>query len=431
MIKKTTIVFVAIVILFCASLVSCSQNGVSLELPEEDGAEEITISLCQYEPDTIKAAAKRFELETGVKVNIQNSFDLSGGNDLGRTKYQETALTELMSGTGADIYDVAGLDFQNLGTRKMLCNMKNWVDQTPELSDEKLFSNIFRFTEKDDALYAIPTGFYVYVLGASEDAPDLGEQPITWEQFFERTKDTPRNGPVFSNTDTYIFIRRFAVRESTFIDEKNKTQSLDSPEMVTLLEQCKQWSEEGLCTASMDADEGVTPTPLFTDIMLRHFACVLLSDLPYNYPESINSIKKIYPLPSDSEAGNEANISTLFAINGSSKKQRTAWEFLKFLYSEDVQKYFVVEFPVNRNAFNYFIEHGVRGLNVEMKDEDVEQVKADATKLVENIDSATYQTPIHTIIIEIADDYFDNKISAEEAAKKIADKVGLYLKEQS
>ena len=431
MVKKNTIVIIAIVILFCASLVSCNQNGVSSELPEEDGAEEITISLCQYEPDNIKTAAKRFELETGVKVNIQNSFDLSDGNDLGRTKYGETALIELMSGTGADIYDVAGLDFQNLGTRKMLCNMKNWVEQTPELSDEKLFSNIFHLTEKDDALYAIPTGFYVYVLGASADAPDLGEQPITWEQFFERTKDTPRNGSVFSNTDTYIFTSRFAVRESTFIDEKNKTQSLNSPEMVSLLKQCKQWSEEGLCSTSMDAGEGVTPTPLFTDIMLRHFACVLLRDLPYNYPESINSIKKIYPLPSDSEAGNEANISTLFAINAASKKQRTAWEFLKFLYSEDVQKYFVVEFPVNRNAFNYFIEHGVRGLNVEMKDKDVEQVKADATKLVENIDSATYQTPIHTIIREIADDYFYNKISAEEAAKKMADKVGLYLKELS
>ena len=450
---------ICIALLLVCCFTSCApQSNVSLELPEEDGAEEITVALCYYEPEHVKAAAKEFELKTGVKVNIKNYLDLSGEashevvnedtgetreittveGDLGVSHYRETALAELLSGTGADIYDVAGLDFQNLGERKLLYNLKNWVQQEPELSDENVFQNLLFATEKDDALYAIPVGFTAFVMCTSTDTPDLGEQPMTWEQFFERTKDFPRNGLLLAEDDANIFLKRFYAREKSFIDEKNKTQSLNSTEMVALLKQCKQWSEEGLCSSLNSPDESFEHTPLFSERIFRNFDTILLGELPPDYPDPI----KIYPLPSDAEdykPSYEAILTMLFAINGSSEKQRTAWEFLKFMYSEEAQKHFIVEFPLNRNAFNDSIESGMELLQADLvrqglskiENLDVKQVRSNAIKFTENIDSVTYHTPIHTIIDDISKEYFYDKISAEEAAKKMADKVGLYLKEQS
>ena len=436
---------IALLLVVCC-LTGCNSQRNTTELPEEDGAEEITISLCYADPDYINMVAKEFEKQTGVKVNVKNYLDLSKttydssgkiievSNDLGLSKYRETALAELLSGTGADIYDVAGLDFQNLGERNLLCNIKNWVEPEPELSDENVFQSILCLVEENNALYAVPFGYMAYVMETSTDTPDLGDQPMTWEEFFEKAKDFPRNGFVTSDNAWVIFWKRFYVREGTFIDEKTKTQSLNSSEMIALLEQCKQWQDEGLCPGLADGNKNLKDSVLFFGTSFNYYNAVLLGELPPDYPDP----KKIYLFPSDAKK-NEASVNSLLAINASSEKRRTAWEFMKFMLSEEMQKRLNVEFPLNRNAFNDRIESWLESFQADLVGQglskienlNIEQIKTNALEFVESIDSVGYHTPIRMIVRDISEEYFYGKISAEEAAKKMADKVGLYLKEQS
>ena len=88
------------VLLVCIALLSgCGAETAQTEdtaLPTEDNATEITIEVGENSLSFYKNAARKFEAETGVKVNVISASN----DDTARTRIQ----AELMAGKGADIY---------------------------------------------------------------------------------------------------------------------------------------------------------------------------------------------------------------------------------------------------------------------------------------------------------------------------------------
>jgi len=57
-------------------------------------------------------------------------------------KYTTQVLTSLMTGSGADIYDVSYLDFGSLGRNGLLADMGGLLDNNADFSDDIVFRNI-------------------------------------------------------------------------------------------------------------------------------------------------------------------------------------------------------------------------------------------------------------------------------------------------
>ena len=427
--KITSLLFI-LILLFSG----CGTKTVNTEdaaiLPPEDDAKEITVEVIDYR-HFYREAAKKFEEKTGVKVNVIDHYD----QDFGTIKTKIEA--ELMAGKGADIYGMINLYplYPNvLGSQNLLCDMAGWIAQDPDFNEDAYYMGILESTKSEGKMYGITLNYAVSILTSSAAIPELeGQKNLTWEQFFDKTKDVKRTGALIVMSDMDIFHRRFLERKSDFVNEKNKTQKLDSPEMIKLLEQCKEWGEQGFCwkTNSMENNALITyVTHGAKDGLLPLVS--LGSSLPVND-------KYYYAYPSDCEGKNAGcHISSFYVnINAASKAKGTAWKFVKFLLSEEMQSYFLEfdDFAVNRNVMEKEIEQ--RLTNTEQSEGiadfgiSLDEAKKYLNEVFDSMNLVEGSYPAYDEIIRMeAIPFFLEAITAEEAAENMANKVELYLKEQ-
>jgi ABC-type sugar transport system, periplasmic component len=420
-------------------------------LPSDDGATEITIEVWDNK-DFYANAAQKFEEETGIKVNIINNNVEDGPSyEEAYVASRERIQAELMSGKGADIYAGIYLDFTDIGQNKHLCNLASWIAADPYFLDDAYYMNILQSGFDEGDVYSVPLFMMFWALVPIIEAPELEGQSLNWEEFFELTKGIKRSGVLYGITDHRLFTQRFKDRYDSFIDEENRTQSLNSPEMVGLLEQCREWSAAGLCIP-FDAEN-------YTEMWERAFfkeyggGIELLTNIRFDNPY-LNDELYYYDIPSDSGKNDKANkifTTDLICINAASPYKGTAWRFVKFLLSEDIQLTGDYSTPVNRKAaaeviskkltewiaYNQelWIEYNktlTEGIEYYQPDIDPDQAIKETEAILDAVEEISDNdlTDIERIVFNEAKRYFRNEISVEEAAKNMAAGVALYFKEQ-
>ncbi len=426
----------SILIVCCLLWSSCSTGSNHANdkgLPKEDHAKEITIEVQDFGTNFYVNAAKKFEEETGVKVNVINDFKV-GQSDEEVAANQERIQAELMAGKGADIYSDIFLDFTDIGKNNHLCNIADWVADDPGFSNDTYFMDIMKSEFDSGNVYSIPLFMYFSALGSTIEVPELNGKNLNWEDFFTLTKGTKRNGVLYGITDYRLFHRRYRERYDQFINEKNKTQNLDTPDMVKLMKQCKTWSKEGLCIPVNTDNIAEISSKVFFDEP-GGGDMDLLINFRFNNPNLSNE-PYFYDIPSDSDKNDKSNkISTtsFLCINSASPNKGTSWKFVKYLLSEEIQV--TGQFtPVNRKAAE---EHIKKNLNDTKR---YFKLNIDTNKTIKEceviLDSVTQvsnyvnKTETDKIVLEEAKRFFNNEITAEAAAKNMADRVALYFKEQ-
>jgi ABC-type glycerol-3-phosphate transport system substrate-binding protein len=254
---------------------------------------------------------------------------------------------------------------------------------------------------------------------------------------------------VYQSTELKIFMDRFISRASYFIDVDGNTQNLYSGEMISLLEECRSWSDMGLCKGygnnlSMAAPYSYGGYPVSVQ------PAVALCTLPEEYNHNLGNYY-FAPMPFDGNAviagGNERypilqSHAPLYGVNAGSPDAEAAGDFLRFLLSEDGQ--YTMSFrdgtgdfnlPLNRAVFRNLVESDLERIQASISnttDLDFPVLIKEAEEAVDQIAYTIIPKPYYnTIIREVAKQYFLGEISAEEAARQMSDKVDLYLKEQS
>jgi ABC-type glycerol-3-phosphate transport system substrate-binding protein len=133
-----------------------------------------------------------------------------------------------------------------------------------------------------------------------------------------------------------------------------------------------------------------------------------------------------------------------YGINAGSPNAEVAQDFLRFLLSEEMQEEVAdsgLLYPLTRASFRSMIESDLNGLEENMRRDyddfdyveklDYPALIKEAEDYVDEIAYIVVQKPYYrTIIREVAKEFFLDRISAEEAARRMSDRVGLYLKEQ-
>jgi ABC-type glycerol-3-phosphate transport system substrate-binding protein len=270
---------------------------------------------------------------------------------------------------------------------------------------------------------------------------------MTWPEFMGEVSELDYTQDIaFGRMDLEIFMDRFTSRSPYFIDEAGNTQNLYSEEMVSLLEECREWSDMGLCAAYSNPAT-LTEMASFGGGLHPDYLADMFCTLPEEYTSTRQDIIYFAPMLFDGDAvsidGNvrypEINWATLYGVNAGSPMAGEAQDFLLFLLSEEAQMRMAETnpmngLPFNRAAFRHVIEKDLERVQATMPnilDLDFPTLVKEAEETVEQIAYFIIQKPYYrTIIREVAKEFFLDQISAEAAARQMSDKVSLYLKEQ-
>ena len=467
--KIFTILLVLLVIVSSVGCIKPEESPIYTEFDDEPFELTMAVNLfLSYEH--LLTAARLYEFETGIKVNIENNYirpdydnydylDPYPDTDI----YTEQVLASLLTGTGADIYDVRYLDFQNLGRNGLLADMSVWLESDVNLTEDIVFRDILLSTKTENSVFAVPIDFMLSRLrAASSDEPPLPNKHMTWKEFFDvvggsdYTKDR-----AYAGLDIYRFMDRFVSRASYFIDETGKTNNLDSAEMISLLEECREWAETGLCGDARDLDAYLNGSFSYSGVSVGYFNSI--ADMLCTLPDEYERVSEGYyagcytiPTPIDSDPIVTDGIERypelhnywtgLYGVNAGSPRAEAAQDFLRFLLSPEIQEEITHKppppgshithngfyIPVNRAAFRNMMDRDLQRAQAHRRDLELD-FPALMKEAEDNIDQIAYfitEKPYYrTIIYKVARQYFLDEISAEEAAKQMSDKVGLYLKE--
>ena len=441
--KKCLVLFLAVVFL-CVS--GCS----SVPVPESSASPETTpeprgeITISGWDPfNYFSGLAKGFEEKTCIKVNVIRHFDLDSG---AYDAYVQQSTSELLTNAqAADIYEVFNdesvnmIDYQGLGEQGYLYDFNEIIGKDEVLNDEKLYTEFFNAVATGEHLYAIPMSVTIMFLGAEteEMAAAFQGQHLTWPEFMEAAAelDLP-NRPLVGWEDLGIFLWWFRDRFDEFIDVENRTETLNSPELIEMLQTCDQWREEGLCMAHQDQSPAAMTTSAYRyDPIPRWGPYFWLCDEEL-HGKTVSSMKYPVHWPS-SLSENEyyaSSVEQILSINNRSENKELALEFIRYMLSDEVQSSgYLVYTPVNRYAFEQQVDEGFmlyyRGGGERLFEDD--SVKE---RILEKADQATIvqveNKQILAILSEVASEYFNGKITVEEAAKQMSQRVSLYLNEQ-
>lgn len=400
-------------------------------LPLDDGAKEITIEVYDI-INFYENAALKFEEQTGIKVNVIN--DYSAAKDIDNQDYThiDRISGELMAGKGADIYANINLDFSKIGQQGYLCNLEDWIAADPDFSDEKYYMNIWKAGFDGGDRYSVPLFMLFRVLGSDIEIPELEGKNLKWEEFFEVTKGINRNSVLIAMFDSDIFLQRFNERYSRCIDEGDKTEIPNTTELVKLLKQCKEWSEQGLCIPN-NADNN---NDMFNNAFIKVYYSGIEVLTNVRFTDSSGHNPYLYDIPTDSGIYDKANklIPTNYiCINAASPHKGTAWKFIKFLLTKETQLT-GISTPFNREAAADYIKNSLTSsMTGSAQEGKAEQVIKEAEAILDALRDTPNKyrlTRIEQILSKEYERYFNSEISAEEAARNILETVKLYMKEQ-
>ena len=435
-------------ILLVLSVTGCQGSG---EVPQEE-TDEITLTTLAYdtfESTELKEIAEKYEEETGIKVNINVTHYT--GDDVAEAYRQQTT-TELMAKQGADIYGLNFLDYHTLGEQGLLYDFSSMMEEDEYLNDEHVYMDMIQATSPDGHIYGLPGTFMYYIMLAKtkEMADEMSKEKYTWPEFIEKARSLVQTDLLINIPDTSILREWVMDSWDEIVDENDLENPIDLEVYGKMLEQVKEWREEGVCynildpnlpniiAKANDAMFSMTPISYETLILLNDEEAV--QEIKQNY--TFRNFSYLIPMPTNNTEDTDVHSIVediyeydVYGINNSSRHKKEAAAFIKYMmqHSEDQEE---VVFSIDRattekkirETFEAFEEEVKAGINI---DEWVE-------KSLQYIDSIEFIPKQNGILATEcicggaeAHQYLTGEKGLEETLKEIQEKTILYLKEQN
>lgn len=399
--------------------------------PEMKG--EITVSSF-FEQEFLSTAAEQFmELYPDVTVTINVYDEKSGTGSV--EDYQTYLNTKIMSGKADDIIFNSFLPVEKYSEMGVFEDLSRYISLTPEMSNENYFMNVLESAKKGSGeIYLLPYMAKFDVIGFSEEL--LQEQPelvsSLQDKSFSERMDIAKE--LFLNTEkrnVYLIQSKalsymdWLIEDSfnDFIDIEKKEAAINSESYINLLNEVKELSESnGFGSDKID----------FYNTEY-YFAAMCDYDVQAAFYELDTQENISYSMPITNKAGDVAiNANACLALNSASDKKDLAWEFMKFLLSEEVQTLPSVHgLAVHRRGFEtaverYYNYYTGSGSSIVDKTEYGELLESwmEQVNTCDMVDAALW-----SLIEEENSKFFEGKQSAEETASILQRKIEQYMNE--
>lgn len=363
--------------------------------------------------------------------------------------------TEILSGNMPDILCTDGLPISQYVAKDLLEDLWPMIDNDATLSRDDLMTHYFDVLSQDGKLYQISNSFTIQTAATYKEIAN-GRTSWTLDEMLEALGQLKDGAAIFGETDTsdYMLQTLMSFNLDSFMDWDNNTCSFDSQEFIDILNFAAQFPKE-FDYNNYDWDTAESPytrmkngTQLMVDANLYSFDSVQFT------AALLDNRASYIGYPSENGNGSAFTCSGGMAISASCKDKDAAWSLVRTLLLEENQTAdYVYQFPTNKHAFEAYkkkamtpeyttdpetgeqveVSTGGFGYNdftvdlYAIKQEDFDAFWA----LYESCNSiASTNQEVTNLITDQAAAFLDGKKTAEETAKLIQDRVGLYMMEQ-
>ncbi|MCI8660147.1 MAG: hypothetical protein HFG54_07870 [Lachnospiraceae bacterium] len=425
-----------------------SDGGVGIEMyhytydPDMAASPPVTLTVYGLKDNsTVRQAAALFQKShSDVRVEVLSSVEERG------TPSEEMirALnTELLNGKGADVLILDGLPWKSYEEKGILADMRQiFTDiQKEEPMMEQVVSD---FTREDGGIYQMPARIGIPVVIGNELARQAfdnietmagykGEKPLMAADTYENLLCLMANlqyQQLFDSREgdiTEDLLVRY-LETAKGIGEENGSRTMFTEEEMERLWVSNNKMPYGIRGTSINYDYGSCACGV--ENMLGLYDLIIPKAVLKKHPEaSMESIHRIY-FPR-----------ILIGVNQGSSKPELAREFVRCLFSVEVQKEeFFDGFPVNLRAQEEnCISTGKNDISIGSGIGDYHisgewpntQERRELYEIIRSVSvPVMMDETIMNMIVDGARDYFDGKVSAREAAAFICRKITLYRAEQ-
>ncbi|SNT22068.1 Signal transducer regulating beta-lactamase production, contains metallopeptidase domain [Anaerovirgula multivorans] len=436
----------------------------------EGGIKELTISVRHLSP-ILEYAINKFENQhPDIVINIDNHNAFSWiTSDM---TYEETLKTleesakkandfvqkinaQMLTGKGPDILLIDSIPYRRYADKKLLLDLKELMEEDASFDKSQYYSNIFDALEYKGKLYAMPLDFsYPAFLTNTgflkEQSIEINDKGWTWKDFIDianrATKDIDGDGTIdMYGMPTIVPERLFQYiynsLDKGFVDYETGKATFTSEEFIDLLKMCENISQETF--VNPDISEGDMQ---MEGIVLYPFH---IHDFSIFYSNGLINADEVsfYGYPTLNNATYNFDSGEMYGINSQTKYKEEAWEFIKYLISEEIQCYQqLYSIPINKRAREIKIEDrfadaedmmnkygDLYGYQVTSLDKIKKQLTDNVEKLNEILPKLNHTNmndiQVDEIIEEEVRRFFNGERSAEETAEAIQRKVEMYFKE--
>jgi len=422
-----------------------SNEGKNVRTKPSSGKKTIVFTtLFHYE--LFEEAKKKYEAKH-PNITIELKYTKSGDGAEGAAaheKFVKTTNTAMLSGKGPDLMEMDQLPIENYVKKDLLANMSEIIENDPTFKKEHYFNNILDNVKINGGIYGMPLAFIMYGLIGNETLIEksgvkFDDKTWNWSQYTDVIRqvmkfgDQSKFGGLFGSPEAVL---NEMVKEQypTFVDEVNGKVNFDSDTFTSLLKQVKSLSDERILTEEYLA-------PLFNNVSIvspRHY----INDLKQSefISKEYRFKSKLYTKPKSNgqQAGDYFRPYITIGINEKSSVKDEAWNFLKFMLSEEIQP---GGFSLNKTSYEKQVQQLLKEGKV-MSDQPVGAMKGkvfevtakDIQELDQFISGAIHRvafkpSKVEEIISEESKAYFSGQKSAEDVGKLIQNRVTTFLNE--
>jgi len=433
----------SLVVALTMTLAACS-GGASLKKKEgqqgQDGKKTVVLSVLQADPVYSLAEKQYEEKHPNVDIQIKEYVKGEGSNQEGDIeKYVNTTNTELLTGKGADLIslNVKDLPVRKYVDKKLLVNLSSLMKEDATFDSSQYEMNILDGAKMNGGLYTLPLRFTLNsFMGDAKAIEESGvkfdDSKWTWSEFITVGKSLAASGghtySIGNTSREQMLYDLFTDNYKRIVNEEKRPASFDTKEFALLMEQVKTLFEEKVVTdAEVDAGD-------------YFFSTVwIFSPADYFVMPSLIFEKgkgKIYnkPLAAGQQAGDSFTMQMTLGLNANSTVQAEAWDFIKFLMSEEIQtmpdhQSFSIHKKVNEKTLQDLQNKGsidAMGSTVPVMKADIDMIK----QMMQNASTPEkHDSKIRTIITEEVKGYYSGQKSAQAVAELVANRVTTYLNE--
>lgn len=468
-----------------------AQTNLS-ELNEEING-EITVSSYQsmsYE-SFLKEAAEKFEKKyPGTKVNIDSLQKMpeiktmeKDGVSLAVATIEEDPQAEsdyifkvsndIMSGAGADIYAMDILPYLKYAKGGYLEDLAPYMENDPEFNFSEYKKNVIDAVKYNGKQLIMPLDYSFNLFTYNKDIIPEGKEALfpnkdlfSLSDIINTGKQELDNGSYATEDEvkilnfekTQLFRTLFEDSYKRFVNHENNTADFNSQSFINLLQSVQEISDSGYINEdyfSGNAHQDITfeqiqvmmsKPYLFSfdgSYSLLRFIADNKPEIFYNSISSTSENSELLGIKTNEDQNVEGTYFHLLGMNANSKNKQTAWAFIKFLLSEEMQN--------SNNIFSTPVHNGARAekarLEVlgELYDSPEQRTNQELTEEQKAVydeylslleaysDMINAYTPIDTKIWQIVQDecepYFKGNKTAEQVAEAIQGRVNLYMNE--
>ncbi|PEK08943.1 ABC transporter substrate-binding protein [Bacillus toyonensis] len=432
------------------SVAGCGNSDSKGERKTKDGKTIVEVSTLGS-TESLKQAEKLYEQKNPkIDIQIKGAFpeneSKTGGSKTEGSQKDETSAekiiskvnTEFLAGRGSDVIVLDGLPADKYGKKGLLTDLSKLMEEDKSFDKNQYFNKVLDNSKTNEKLYGIPLYFWLSGLLGDDKAIQqsgvkVNDKEWTWSEFTSIGKELASKGThthVIGNTPPEQMLQ-FLVQDhySELVDKASGQAKFHSDLFVQMLEDVKKMYEQKIVTADSVAlgEAYFVPAPIMSveEYFSLGYSLGITESKMYQKPHIAGQKKGVAFTPN-----------TTVGINAKSPVKKEAWNFLKFLMSEEGQGAHATGnvFPINKTAFEKQIKtlkekkgiEGPDGTLINVTESDIQGLE----KMVAEISVQSPQsTKIESIIAEESKSYFSGQKSAKDVAALIQNRVTTYINE--